>query len=381
MHLRKEHTINCSHVTKIFFSMGDVSLWRLILKGEVLDDGFRALDDVSLHVSSGEFVGLLGLNGAGKSTLLRTVSGVYSATYGKVSILGDVSGLYELGVSGNEELTGRQFAERWLSIQGIPKKKRHECMDEICEFSELNEYYDQAIRTYSAGMKVRLFFAVATALPERVFLIDEALTVGDEHFVDKCWRRMRERVTQGSSGLFATHDWGAVVKLCRYAYVLEKGQVVDYGRPQGVVQRYLGLETISSDVATFHLQDNCEWQAKSGMDAHFSIPVEIQQDVTVYISATIEIFHPGFGWQNMLHFSGQKVADTMGLYLVDLKIEKLPLAQGEYTLNLFLTSASEGGEAYDCRSWTYDNGLKLVVEGRKRKSVSIFPMLEFQSVL
>jgi len=365
----------------VFYPEESFDLWAVLAGRAAGARGYKALDDVSLDVREGRFVGLLGLNGAGKSTLLRVLAGIYEPTQGYSYVDGDVSGIYELGISGNEHLKGIEFADRWLRIQGVTGGMKERLLGEIQEFSELGEYYHQPMRTYSAGMKVRLYFAVATALPERVFLIDEALTVGDEHFVAKCWRRMRKLVTNGGGGLFATHDWSAVVRLCRYAYVMDKGKVVDSGEPQGVVHRYLGLQAPPASRAKILLGKETCFEAHSGRKAEIEIPVEIMEDVPVFISITVEAFHPGFGWQNMLIFKGRKVSEQAGRYLARMVIPDLPLAAGEYVLNVFLNGLPEGGEAYDCRSWTYDTGLRLSVRGRSRKSVAFLPLKRREHVL
>ncbi len=365
----------------MFYPEESFDLWAVIAGRAPKTGGYKALDDVSLDVCEGRFVGLLGLNGAGKSTLLRVLAGIYEPTQGHSRIDGEVSGIYELGISGNEHLKGIEFADRWLRIQGVSGGRKDKLLGEIQEFSELGEYFHQPMRTYSAGMKVRLYFAVATALPERVFLIDEALTVGDEHFVAKCWRRMRRLVTNGGSGLFATHDWSAVVRLCRYAYVLDKGKVVDSGEPQGVVHRYLGLKAPPASRAKILLEKETCFEACSGKDAEIEIPVEIMEDVPVFVSIAVETFHPGFGWQNMLMSKGRKISEQAGRYRARMVVPGLPLAAGEYVLNVFLMGLPEGGEIYDSRSWTYDNGLKLSVRGRSRKSVAFLPLKRREHVL
>ena len=367
--------IECRDLSKTFVVLDGQSIWRAILGGGCLK-GFPALRDVTLQVRQGEFLGVLGRNGAGKSTLLRTLGGVYAPTSGTVRVAGPVSGIYELGMAGNELLTGHDFARRWLSLHGTGRRQIGGLLGEIAEFAELGDYFNNPIYTYSAGMKARLFFSVATSLPGQIYLIDEVLSVGDEHFQTKCWRRLRERLSAGASGILATHDWAAVLKLCREACVLERGRMVDRGSSPGVVQRYLGLPQPRGDSAAFAPHLPSVYCALTEEDTTLSIPIDVRVASVIWFGCSVESFRQGIGWSHLLQVEPRPIAPTPGLYDVEMTIPSLPLSPGEYSLNLFLSARGPEGTLVplDVRSWTYGNDLTLSVAGKPRESVTILPL-------
>jgi homopolymeric O-antigen transport system ATP-binding protein len=367
--------IDCRDLGKTFVVLGGQSIWRVILDHDSLE-GFSALRDVTLQVRPGELVGVLGRNGAGKSTLLRTLGGVYTPTSGTVSVAGPVSAIYELGMAGNELLTGRDFARRWLSLHPTVRHQVDQILGEIAEFAELGEYFDRPIYTYSAGMKARLFFSVAIALPGQIYLIDEVLVVGDEHFQTKCWRWLRDRLTAGASGILATHDWTAVLKLCRESCILEGGRIVDQGQSPTVVQRYLGLPRPRGDSARFAPHLPSVYCALTQEDTTLSIPIDVRVSSPVWFACSVESFRRGTGWSHLLHLEPCPVAVEPGSYYVEIAIPTLPLSSGEYSLNLFLSERLREGTLVpqDVRSWTYGNDLVLAVEGKSRESLTTLPL-------
>jgi lipopolysaccharide transport system ATP-binding protein len=367
--------IECRDLSKTFVVLDGESIWRVMFGGYSVK-GFPALRDVTLQVRQGEFLGVLGRNGAGKSTLLRALGGVYATTSGTVRVAGPLSAIYELGMAGNELLTGHDFARRWLSLHGTKRRHIDRLLSEIAEFAELGNYFDNPIYTYSAGMKARLFFSVATSLSGQIYLIDEVLSVGDEHFQTKCWRRLRERLAAGGSGILATHDWTAVLKLCREACVLERGRMVDQGSSPAVVQRYLGLPQPRGDAAAFASHLPSVYCALAEEDTTLSIPIDVKVTSPVWFACSVESFRQGIGWSHLLQVEPRPVASTPGLYDVEVAIPSLPLSPGEYSLNLFLSERGPEGTLapLDVRSWTYGNDLALAVTGKPRGSVTILPL-------
>ena len=370
--------IDCHGVSKTFALIRESKAWRLILRGGSPEDGFEALHDISVKVPRGEMVGLLGRNGAGKSTLLRTIGGIYPPSAGVIRLGGPVSAIYELGMAGNDLLTGRGFAERWMSLNGIAVRRASTALDEIAEFSELGDYFARAIYSYSSGMKARLFFAVATSLPSQIYLIDEVLAVGDEHFQAKCWRRMRERLLEGASGILATHDWASALKLCRQTCVLERGRVIDHGPSKEVVQRFLQLFPGEATEARFAPDMPAILHAATGEEARFVFPIEVDIDRPVYFGMAVETFRLGTGWEHLLHREPFKVADSRGRYSVEVVIPGLPLPAGEYSLHIGLSEPEEGARQgrriFDSRSWTLANDLTLIVDGPARESATVLPL-------
>jgi lipopolysaccharide transport system ATP-binding protein len=202
---------------------------------------FWALRDFDLTVRRGECVGIVGPNGAGKSTLLKLLSGTLSPTSGTLAVTGRVLSLLELGTGFNAELTGRQNVVETASLLGFPTGHAADRMDEIAAFADLGEFLDRPLRTYSSGMTVRLAFALFVSLDPDVFIVDEALAVGDVGFQRKCYRRIEQMLARGVTCLLVTHDLPAVVQFCHRAVVLEHGRKTFEGDPREAVNRLNNL--------------------------------------------------------------------------------------------------------------------------------------------
>ena len=371
--------LSCGGVGKTFPVFDAGNAWRLLLGASLSGKQIMALDAVSLVVPKGKMVGVLGRNGAGKSTLLRVLAGIYSASSGRIERCGNMSGLFELGGGANRMMDGREYATRSLMLQGIQRADLHKSLEDVHEFSELDDYFDRPIYTYSTGMAARLYFAVATALRHEIYLIDEMLSVGDEHFKAKCWLRIRDRLSQGASGILVTHDWSALLKLCETSHILDHGRLVASGPTDKIVQSYLNLSNPSGTVARFAADNPLSYSAESRQDARFRFSIELLKSVPVALAYSIELLRVGVGWEILLLAHSLLIADRAGRHEVELVIPKLPLAPGDYYFNLFLNSpksmeSSGIGTGYDVRSWTYGNALSLKVQGSPRRSVTIIPI-------
>lgn len=344
-----------------------VSVWQL-LKGLDSDaPRVRALSDVSLDVPQGRVVGVIGRNGAGKSTLLRVLGGVLQPTRGSVRVVGTAAGLFELGGFGNPQLNGRDYASRYLRIIGIPPDDLRSMLDEIREFSELDDAFERPVRTYSSGMAARLYFATATAPHHDVYLIDELLAVGDEHFQAKCRERMRQLLSGGASGVLVTHDWSSVLRLCQTAHVMERGRIAFSGPADKAVVSYLGIERPPAIVARLIDTDAATYDAHSGHDADLPFFVEITEPDPIEMSVSIETLRIGIGWEVVVLSPWIPIGDRPGRYQARVRIPVLPLPAGTYSLNVFLRSRPHNALAtpilHDIRSWTLGNGLRLLVHG------------------
>jgi ABC-type polysaccharide/polyol phosphate transport system ATPase subunit len=196
---------------------------------------FWALRDFSLQVNHGECIGIIGPNGAGKSTLLKILSGTLSPTSGSFNVEGKVLSLLELGTGFSQELTGRQNVIETASLLGFPDGYVEERMDDILAFSELGEFFDRPIKIYSSGMSVRLAFSMFVFLKPDVFIVDEALAVGDVGFQRKCYRKIEQMLASGVTCLLVTHDLSAVVQFCHRAVVMMAGQKAFEGDPREAV--------------------------------------------------------------------------------------------------------------------------------------------------
>ncbi len=203
----------------------------------------RALEDVSFHIGEGERVGLLGRNGAGKSTLLRVVSKVYRPTSGKATITGSIASLIDISLGINPEATGRQNIYLRAAMLGIPKKDIKARFDEIVEFSELGDFIEAPVRTYSSGMQLRLAFSVSTVFVPEILVMDEWLSVGDQDFKDKAEARLEEVVSSSRILVLASHSRELLERTCTRGILLEKGEVSMDGPIQDVTDRYFGPKT------------------------------------------------------------------------------------------------------------------------------------------
>ena len=202
---------------------------------------FQALQPCSLSVERGEAVALIGRNGSGKSTLLQIVAGTLAPTTGTVRVNGRVGALLELGSGFNPEFTGRENAMLHASVLGIPPTDALAKFPEIAAFAEIGDFMDVPVKAYSSGMAVRLAFAVQTAFLPDLFIVDEALAVGDAFFQRKCFDRIERFLASGGTLLFVSHDTGLVQRICSRAILLDQGRVLADGRPADVVKRYYQL--------------------------------------------------------------------------------------------------------------------------------------------
>jgi ABC-type polysaccharide/polyol phosphate transport system ATPase subunit len=200
---------------------------------------FWALRNVYLDVPHGSTVGIIGENGAGKSTLLKVLTGITAPTTGTVQVQGRVASLLELGAGFHPEFTGRENIRLNCSILGMTPEEIDERFERIVAFSELGDFIERPVKTYSSGMYVRLGFSVAASVDPDILFIDEALSVGDEHFKGKCTNRLNEFREQGKTILFVSHDMGAVKSMCQWVVLLDKGEVLEQGSAEKVADEYL----------------------------------------------------------------------------------------------------------------------------------------------
>jgi ABC-type polysaccharide/polyol phosphate transport system ATPase subunit len=199
---------------------------------------FTALDKINLVIKQGEIIGVIGTNGCGKSTLLRIISGIYPPNQGKCKVKGNISLLAGLGTGFSGHQTGRENAILYGSILGYSEEKIVTKLPEIISFSELEEFIDEPIRTYSAGMKARLGLAVASAIQPEILLIDEVLGVGDPTFKEKSTNRIMEMVQEAGTVVIVSHSFGMLSKICDRIVLMEKGKIIQEGDPSKVIQTY-----------------------------------------------------------------------------------------------------------------------------------------------
>jgi lipopolysaccharide transport system ATP-binding protein len=197
-----------------------------------------ALKDLTFQVQEGETLGIIGENGAGKSTLLKILTGILLPTSGKVQVDGNITGLLELGTGFNHEFTGLKNIYMNGLLIGISREEIDRKLNSIIEFTELGEFIKEPIKTYSSGMLMRLAFSIAIHAQPSAFVIDEALSVGDAYFQQKCMKRIKDFRKAGGSIVFVSHDMNAVKILCDRALLLSQGEVVEEGEPEKVINTY-----------------------------------------------------------------------------------------------------------------------------------------------
>lgn len=238
-----------SKVYRIFDRPGD----RL---KQILFGGFKryfrdytALEDISFSIAKGETVGIVGRNGAGKSTLLQILTGTLQETSGEVTVNGRVAALLELGSGINPELTGRENIRLLTAILGLDDAETRDRMPAIMAFAELGDFIDQPVKSYSSGMYVRLAFSIATCVDPDLLIVDEALSVGDVAFRNKCMRRINELRAKKVSILFVSHDLSTLQMICDRAIWLNDGRVKAIGNPVQITQDFHAF-MVGGEVAT-----------------------------------------------------------------------------------------------------------------------------------
>lgn len=199
---------------------------------------FKALNNVDFHVKAGQVVGMIGRNGAGKSTLLKVIAGIIKPRVGTVSVKGRIAPLIELGAGFDPELTGRENVYLNGALLGMTNRALTEKLPGIIEFSELADFIDAPLRTYSSGMMARLGFAVATDVEPDILIVDEILGVGDDSFQKKCKKRLDKFRDNGVTVLVVSHAMNQIRAMCDEVFWMEKGEIKGVGLPNSIVAQY-----------------------------------------------------------------------------------------------------------------------------------------------
>ena len=208
------------------------------IKGNIEVAKFKALDDITFQVRKGERLAILGLNGAGKSTLLKAIVGVYKPTAGKVTKVGVMAPLIELGAGFDPEYTGKENIYLYGAILGYSREFLDTKIQDIIDFSELGDFINVPLKNYSSGMKSRLGFSIATAVEPDILILDEVLSVGDAKFRRKSLAKVQSMFDNGVTVLFVSHSIDQVLAICDRAILLQKGKIIAEGTAEEVAVVY-----------------------------------------------------------------------------------------------------------------------------------------------
>jgi len=345
---------------------------------------FHALRGISFRVESGETLGIIGCNGAGKSTLLKILNGVLLPDSGSVHSTGHVTGLLELGTGFDMSMSGEQNIRTNGLLLGMSEEEIAARHDEIIAFSELGMFIREPLRTYSSGMVMRLAFSIAIHADPDIFLVDEALSVGDAHFQQKCMRHIRNFRAKGGSIIFVSHDLNAVKMLCDRVIVLNEGAIVQNSDPETATNYYyqiLGGEEDSdlaqseiiergygnyhakvTDVEAVGEQSRCEVVA-SGEVMLLSVAICAEENIpelTVGLTIRDRFGQDIFGTNT--HFLDLSLAMEKNEALTVRFRLPMILAPGKYTISIALHDGPD--HTNNCYHW-WDNAVRFEVSGNR----------------
>lgn len=240
--MKKNFAIKVTNMTKTFKLYSDkpnTLKERLVRWNKNKTEVRTVLKDIDLTINKGETVALIGVNGSGKSTLLKLMTKIIYPNKGTVVTNGKLTSLLELGAGFHPDFTGRENIYFNASIFGLTKKEIDERLNDIIEFSELGDFIDSPVRTYSSGMYMRLAFSVAINVDAEILLIDEILAVGDQHFQDKCFEKLQALANSDKTIVIVSHSLGAIENICKRAVWINDGQIKMDGKCSEVVEEYL----------------------------------------------------------------------------------------------------------------------------------------------
>lgn len=290
-----EKVIEIKDITKVYnlYNKPSDRLKEALFPKKIRHKEFSALKDVSFDVKKGEILGIIGKNGSGKSTILKIITNVLTPTSGECIVKGKIAALLELGAGFNMEYTGIENIYLNGQMIGFSKEEMDEKLNAIIEFADIGDHINQPVKTYSSGMFARLAFSVAISVDPDILIVDEALSVGDVFFQNKCYRRFEEFRERGKTILFVTHDMGSVIRYCDRCVLLNAGVKVAEGKPREMVDLYKKImvgqynENESADSQTnqveSHIDSSKLWKEQ----------ISINPDIEVYGDGRAEIIDFG----------------------------------------------------------------------------------------
>ena len=346
----------------------------IVRRGDLRATEIWAVRGVNLKIEPGESVAFIGRNGSGKTTLLRLIAGIFAPTEGTLVVEGKIGSLLELGAGFHADFTGRENIYLSASIYGMPRRLVDERLEDIIAFSELEEFIDLPVRTYSSGMYMRLGFAIAAHIEADILLLDEVFAVGDEAFQRKCVDHVMRFRQNGGTVCFVSHDAGAVERLCERALLLDHGRIEFEGETNEAVKRYQaklaaeespeelrgGLrEWGSGEARITDVQLDNVGEIASGaplvvrMQLHVETPIEPPR-------LFLELRNAGGGLigSSVLDLTEVGWDGASGDRALRFTIDRLPLAEGRFQLSVALTDRS-GSKRYH----RIDKAVEFAVKG------------------
>lgn len=255
---------------------------------------FAALNNVSFNVNKGEILGIIGKNGSGKSTILKIITSVLTPTSGECIVKGKIAALLELGAGFNMEYTGIENIYLNGQMIGFSKDEMDKKLQAIIDFADIGEHIYQPVKTYSSGMFARLAFSVAISVDPDILIVDEALSVGDVFFQNKCYRRFEEFRERGKTILFVTHDMGSVIRYCNRCVLLNAGKKVAEGKPQEMVDLYKRIMVGQWNENEENAQDSSSIQSSNvKADELWKDQISTNPDIEVYGDGRADIIDFG----------------------------------------------------------------------------------------
>ena len=237
----KDIAIRVDNVTKkfkLYYDKPSTLKERLVFWNHKKADEHIVLDDISLEIMKGETVALIGVNGSGKSTLLKLMTKIIYPNKGKIETYGKLTSLLELGAGFHPDFTGRENIYFNASIFGLTRKEIDNRLNDIIEFSELGEFIDNPVRTYSSGQYMRLAFSIAINVDADILLIDEILAVGDQHFQDKCFKKLEELRDSDKTIVIVSHAIATLKEICTRGIWISEGRIAADGNICEVADKY-----------------------------------------------------------------------------------------------------------------------------------------------
>ena len=317
-------------------------------------DEFWAVDGISLHLARGECLGLIGRNGAGKTTLLKMLNGLIKPDKGRIELTGRVGALIALGAGFNPILTGRENIYINGSVLGLTKKEIDSKFSEIVEFAEVEDFIDTPVQSYSAGMQVRLGFAVATAMSPDILLLDEVLAVGDVAFRAKCYERLAS-IRDRAAFILVSHDTDQIARVCSKVLLLDRGRERHLGEVGKGIRVYQDLlpqrnpamahEQIAEGTAASI--PSCDEAVAHGGVLNFSLSIQLTQPVPVADVRVVlwgEDAVPAF--DAYTRTQGSSLRLEAGMSVVRLAVGPLRLKRGRYVLSIALLNRANNLHLY-----------------------------------